>query len=74
MKPREEKIRFLDRLVINLPLPLNVKNNNDLKSDRRKGGERSSAKKYILARPWDQSLNGLLFRADQLAITYSIRE
>lgn len=45
-----------------------------IENERREGEE--STKKYILARDRGRGieLNGLLFRADQVAITYSIRE
>lgn len=44
-----------------------------IENERREGEE---SKKYILARDRGRGieLNGLLFRADQVAITYSIRE
>lgn len=45
-----------------------------IENERREREE--STKKYILARDRGRGieLNGLLFRADQVAITYSIRE
>lgn len=76
LRPIEKFDSSFDRSarLINFRVNVETITFKTIENERREGEE--STKKYILARDRGRGieLNGLLFRADQVAITYSIRE
>lgn len=76
LRPIEKFDSSFDRSARLINFRVNVETITFKRIENERREREESTKKYILARDRGRGieLNGLLFRADQVAITYSIRE